>query len=85
MLDREIIETKERVESLRLRLAESDLDCFLVTNLNNLFYLTGLRSSAGAARAALPRGAAATMVGAAEAAIRSTWRRVMAIVPPGQK
>jgi len=49
MLDREIIETKERVESLRLRLAESDLDCFLVTNLNNLFYLTGLRSSAGAA------------------------------------
>tara|TARA_B100001123_G_scaffold447917_1_gene607022 strand:+ start:14727 stop:15845 length:1119 start_codon:yes stop_codon:yes gene_type:complete len=49
MLDREVIEIKERVERLRIRLAESDFGCFIVTNLNNLLYLTGMRSSAGAA------------------------------------
>ena len=49
MLDKEMVEIKERVERLRLRLAESDLESLLVTDLNNLLYLTGLRSSAGAA------------------------------------
>ena len=38
-----------RIARLRSRLADAGVDALLVTHLPNLFYLTGLRATAGAA------------------------------------